>query len=145
MPRVSLVKGYQITVAKLDEFLESNGMSGTEGGRLWPDEMKQVSDIFRSKGVDCDTGIFKAERLGFQHPRHMFVCYDWVDVFAAKRVDGCLPKPVPKGFDEMRQFLGAETDIGTFLVFDEDVDWIPEPLASTEEVNIIELDLIPPS
>ncbi|KAK7745710.1 hypothetical protein SLS62_009676 [Diatrype stigma] len=141
MPRVSLVKGYQISVVKLDDFLESNGINGTEGGRIWPDEMKQISELFRSKGVDCDTRIFKAERTGFLHPHHMFVCYDWVDVFAAKRVDGCLTKPVPKGFDEMRQSLGVEADIGTFLVFDEEVDWIPEALMLTDEVSIVDFDL----
>lgn len=135
MPRVSLVRGYQISIPKLDDFLESYGFPGTEGSRIWPHEMKQVSEIFRSNGVDCDTWIFRPTRMGCQNPRHMYVCYDWVDVFGVKQVDGCLTKPVPRGFDEIRQALCPEAEIGTFLVFDEELDWIPEPLAISDEVK----------
>lgn len=134
MPQVSFVKGFPLSVTKLDEFLESNNLDPTEGSRIWPDEMKEISKLFREKGVDGDINILRAGRLGFQRARDVFVCCDWVHVFASKKVDGCLDKPIPAGFDALRVSLGVDTEIGTFIVFNEEVAWVPEPLLSTEEV-----------
>lgn len=146
MPLVSLVRGFKLSVDKLDNFLHKHHLPVTMGTRIWPKDMMRISEVFQVEGVDCAVEIFQAGRLGFDDAQHVFVCCDWIRVFASQRVDAWLAelatKPVPASFSEhlRRTLLGAgDGVIGIFVVFNENNSWAPQQLLSDEGVSFLHL------
>ncbi|KAI5925543.1 hypothetical protein F4810DRAFT_659081 [Camillea tinctor] len=134
MPIVTFGRGFKVPVVKFDEFLIANHGQETFGGTIQPDESDDISQIIRDQGVDADIRVFRPSRMGFGYPKYLFVCFAWVNVYAWRNVDEYLEKPVPTGFEDFMKSLVPDAAISTFVVFNEEDLWLPDPLYATEQV-----------
>jgi hypothetical protein len=137
MGLVTLAKGFKISVAKFDGFLSKNGLAPTYGYRPLRDATLKIGALFRRKGVDSEVKVFAGYSHGFSPPHHVFVCFDWAHVFVARALEDLqreLQKPVPAGFEEIRQLLEAESEISTYIIYNSEEDWVPEEVRRRHEV-----------
>ncbi|KAH6645390.1 hypothetical protein BKA67DRAFT_584891 [Truncatella angustata] len=101
MPTVSLGKGFMVDVEVFDTFLAKNGLDATEGYRISPNETRAIPNLFKACSVQQELRIFRPSRKGFNNTRHLCMCYDWVDIFAALYIDGVLIWSVPAGLESL--------------------------------------------
>ncbi|KAL2156147.1 hypothetical protein VTH82DRAFT_892 [Thermothelomyces myriococcoides] len=101
-PVTTILRGFKVPVAVLDRFLQANGIDETYG---WPpryNTLDEPSKLLRTKLGDAKTRLFIPHRLGHQLSTFAYVAYDWIFVFAQRRIlpEELLPSP-PSGFVEL--------------------------------------------
>ncbi|KAL2020047.1 hypothetical protein VTK56DRAFT_8950 [Thermocarpiscus australiensis] len=101
-PVTTILRGLKVPVAVLDLFLQANGIDKTHG---WPpryNTLDEPSKLLRTKLGDAKTRLFIPHRLGHQLSAFAYVAYDWIFVFAQRKIlPEDLPPSPPPGFAEL--------------------------------------------
>lgn len=135
---VAVVKDFKVDVEIFDSFLRENGLWETFGTRLLPEAADDVSQLFRTKGVEGDIRVFIPHRLGYDNPKCLLVCFDWMLVFAIRELShDALTKPMPPGLNEIRELLKADcNEVSTWVVYtDEEWPWLQKPVLERRTVR----------
>ncbi len=101
-PVTTILRGFKVPVAVIDRFLEANGIDETYG---WPpryDTLDEPSKLLRTQLGGTKTRLFIPHRLGHQLSAFAYVAYDWIFVFAQRKIlpEELAPTP-PPGFAEL--------------------------------------------
>ncbi|KAH6894461.1 hypothetical protein B0T10DRAFT_536619 [Thelonectria olida] len=143
MNAVTVLRGFRVSVATLDAFLEANGIVETLGAPRYfhkhPDD-DPVSVLLYNKIVKAggpeDKNKFRVVtplRRGVDLSRVAYVTYAWLCVYAhlELNLEQQLPEEIPKGFEALREGILSfakeepldinkipnEGKMGTYMVF----------------------------
>lgn len=116
MTLTTILRGFKVPLRVLDAFLVANGID-YETERLcagfaplsYNDDDQQspnaVAQLLRTKAGDADkTQLFMPYKMGFDLASHAYIAYDWIMVFAQRRIKPDeLPETPPPGFEKLRR------------------------------------------
>jgi hypothetical protein len=137
----TILRGFKVPVPVLDLFLRANGVMETWGSPPFYDrDLDEPSKLLRAKmGTgNTKTRLFIPYRMGQQRSTFAYIAYDWVMVFAQRKINLAkeLPDRAPPGFEELRkeimgfaseglQASGQEEDLtGLFVIITDEQDYV---------------------
>ncbi|KAH6880532.1 hypothetical protein B0T10DRAFT_551731 [Thelonectria olida] len=122
MGSTTILRGFKVSVAALDAFLDANGADGTYGAPPFyedhPDK-DELSKLLYRKIIEAGGTAIKdnfrvmiPSREGHNLSTIAYVTYTWVTIYAQREIQLTedLPEEVPKGFEELRTEILSYND-----------------------------------
>lgn len=161
MTLTTILRGFKVPLHVLDAFLIANGIrSETErlcagfpplyNDHKGPDALTQ---LLRSKAGDANkTQLFIPYKMGFDLASHAYIAYDWIMIFAQRRIKADeLSEIPPPGFEELRReilsYAGPEHLLvddnvyqnALYIVSTDERTYVPQELRERELVCLMHL------
>lgn len=154
MSVTAVLRGFKVPLPVLNAFLLANNIDESErlceGVPPFYNKVDQVTTLLRTKvgGGDAKTRVFVPARMSFDSASSAYIAYDWIVVFAQRRLDdGVLADTPPAGFEELRKEVlshaeGVESPAdderyknALYVVITDERTYIPPELQEREPVR----------
>lgn len=117
MSTTAVLRGFKVPLPVLNTFLLANNIDESErlcsGIPSFYDEVDEVTTLLRNKvgSGDTKTRVFVPSRMSFHRASEAYIAYDWIVVFAQRRLGpGDLADTPPPGFEELRREVLSHAD-----------------------------------
>lgn len=153
MPLITILRGFKVPLPVLDSFLLAHGIYETEDlcSGIPPShtgEPDAVTTLLRNKvgNGDTKTRVFVPYKMSFDHASHAYIAYDWIMVFAQRKIkpDELSDTP-PAGFEAMRREIlshseglvdDAACQNGLYVVVTDEASYVPPAVKERQTVRI---------
>lgn len=111
MSTTIILRGFKVPFKVLDGFLLAHNIWETEGlcsgiAPFYNKDPDKTSTLLRNKvgNGDTKTRVFVPYKMSLDHASHGYVAYDWIMVFAQRRIKPSeLSEIPPEGFEDLRR------------------------------------------